>query len=66
MGYNVVLLIPMPVGKKFFEPAGTEKSCKLMCGTGFQKFILHGITVFVLWHDKKCTAVENCLNLNVV
>jgi|GEM_PF-4301993 len=29
-----------------------------MCETGFPKIILHGMTVFVLWHDNFGTAVE--------
>jgi len=36
------------------ETRPPDKPCKLPPDFGFAKSILHGMTLFVLWHDSLC------------
>jgi len=38
-----------------------KQHCKLAWNIDLPKFIFHGMTVFVLWHDSLCDGMEKIL-----
>jgi len=46
-----------------FLACTSEQPCKLAWNFDLPKSVFHGMTLFVLWHDGFCTAMDKCLKL---